>query len=329
MIRKRWVEPQAIDDKTAKSLKKYDNLVQQLLFVRDIRTGKEADQFMELSEEQLYDPTELFDTDSAVKVIEAAIKSDKQIFIHGDFDVDGISATAILWEYLYRERGAKVLPYIPSRVDEGYGMSEKSVGAIVKQGGELIISVDCGIRDVEIIKKFRKSTKNPKGVEFVITDHHEPGEKIPQHIPVVHPMHPKKKYPQGGIAGAAVAWKLVAAIEKSRDPKSFSWDKIPGIDLVAFATVCDMMSLKGENRVVTWMGLNEMNSNPRIGLKAVAGEAGVEIGDIEAYHLGFVLGPRVNAAGRIGDPMDALRLLTTQKDDQARLLASKLEKLKK
>jgi len=320
----KWIEPTGISDEVNVELKDYNPLLRKLLFSRGIRTKHDAEVFLNPQLEQLADPFLLSDVARAVKRIEKAIKDGEKIFIHGDFDVDGICATAILWEYLYRERKAQVLPYIPSRVDEGYGMSEKSVEAIIKEGADLIISVDCGIRDVEVVKKFRKSSQNKGGVDFIITDHHQPGETLPRYVPVVHPAHPRGEYPFQYLSGAAVAWKLIAAMEKTRNPDGFDWRDIAGIDFVAFSTVCDVMPLTGENRVLVKYGLEAMKDSSRIGLKALAEEAELSLPETQAYHLGYILGPRINAAGRIGDAMDALRLLTTEKESSAKFLASKL-----
>lgn len=320
----KWTEPKEISDEVNVELKDYNPFLQKLLFSRGIRTKDDAEVFLDPQLEQLADPFLLFDVAKAVERIEKAIKDGERIFIHGDFDVDGICATAILWEYLYRKRKAQVMPYIPSRVDEGYGMSEKSVNSIIKAGADLIISVDCGIRDVEVVKKFRKSAKNKDGVDFIITDHHQPGEKLPRYVPVIHPAHPRGEYPFKYLSGAAVAWKLISAMEKTRNPDRFDWKDIPGLDLVAFSTVCDVMPLTGENRVLVKYGLEAMKNSISVGLNALVEEAELSLSEVKAYHFGYILGPRINAAGRIGDAMDALRLLTTNKESSARVLASKL-----
>lgn len=325
----RWKEPTTIEDEFEVELKDYNPLLRQLLYNRGIRSVSDAKLFLRPSIDQLEDPLSMFDVESAASAIEEVIKQGKRIFVHGDFDADGICATSILWGYLYRQRKAKVLPYIPSRVDEGYGLSEKSIEAIIKKGGEMVITVDCGIRDVEIIKKYRRSSRNPKGLEFIVTDHHELGKKIPRYVPIVHPRHPKGNYKFGNLSGAGVAWKLVAAMEKLRFPNSFNWKNIPGLDLVALATVCDIMPLVGENRILVKFGLERIREKPSIGLQALINVSQISLQEVDTYHLGFILGPRINAAGRLGDAMDAVRLLTTQKASSARFLAEKLTQLNK
>jgi single-stranded-DNA-specific exonuclease len=322
-----WEKPEKIDAKTEKALSGYPPVVRQLLFNRGIRTKKGAQEFFSISYDRLTDPLDLHDTRGAAVVIEKAIADGKKIVIHGDFDVDGIAASTILWNYLYRERKADALPYIPSRVDEGYGMSEKSLDAVTEIGADLVVTVDCGIRDAALVKKYRNK-KGKKKLDFIITDHHQLASDFPEDIPVVHPLHPDKKYKEPYISGALVAWKLVAAMEKLRNA-DITMEDVPGIDLAAFATVCDMMPLSGENRTVVGLGLEQMNSKPRPGLRAMAEEAGITDSDIEAYHLGYILGPRINAAGRIGDPMDGVRLLATNNPRFARENAIKLGKLNK
>lgn len=325
----KWIEPVKIEDGSADGLSGLNPLVRQLLFSRGIRTGAEAEQFLNPDFNQVPDPLLLYDSSKAVLRIEKAIDQKERIFIHGDFDVDGVTATAILWEYLYRERNADALPYIPSRVDEGYGLTEKSVQTLIEKGAGLIMTVDCGIRDVELVKKYRKSKTNPSGVDFIITDHHELAPKVPAGCVVVHPGHPRGKYPYRNLSGAAVAWMLVAAIEKSRSPKKFNWTNLFGLDLVALSTVCDLMPITGVNRVLVKHGLERIKNGKRVGLNAMLDEAGIMAEAIESYHLGYVLGPRINAAGRIGDAVDALKLLTTTEKNAAKQLAEKLGKLNK
>ncbi len=323
----KWIKPTKITPEAKKELQDYSEIIQQLLFNRGIKEQEEAERFLNPELGDLSDPDKFYQMEKAVERINTAIEKKERIFIHGDFDVDGITATAILWGYLFRERGAKVLPYIPSRVDEGYGMTEKSISAIKKKGADLIITVDCGIRDVELVKKYRKTSRNPDGVDFIITDHHKPGDRIPGYIPVVHPDHPKGHYPFKNLSGAAVAWKLVAALEKDRDPERFAWENVDGIDLVAFSTVCDLMPLNGENRILVKYGIQKIRKNKAPWISAMSDEAKINQANLETYHFGYVLGPRINAAGRIGDPIDALRLLTTKKDRVAAALANKLGKL--
>lgn len=319
-----WKEPVKIPDDINAELAGYSPIIRQLLYSRGIREKNVADKFLNPTFGDLIDPEKLFGIEKAVAIIEEAISKQKRIFIHGDFDVDGISATAVLWDYLYNKRKAKALPYIPSRIDEGYGMSEKSLNAIIKKGGEVVITVDCGIRDADLIAKYRKSTKNKKGLEFIVTDHHETGSRIPSYVPVIHPSHPKGNYGFDYLSGAGVAWKLIAGIEKLKFPESFAWENIDGLDLVALSIVCDIVPLVDENRVLLKYGLEKFRRTRNKGLRALVHDADLDIQTIDPYHLGYIIGPRINAAGRIGDALDALRLLSTDKDSTAKFLADKL-----
>ncbi|MFH1546926.1 MAG: single-stranded-DNA-specific exonuclease RecJ [bacterium] len=315
----KWKISPKIKEKERKLYGKLDPILSQLLFNREILDKKSAEKFINPSWDELYDPFDLFDVKSAVKRIEKAIKKKEKIIIHGDYDVDGMSATAILWDYLYRKRKADVIPYIPSRVDEGYGLSEESVSKLKEQGAQLIITVDCGIRDYELVDK--------EDLDFIIVDHHQPGEQISKKAIVVHPMHPEKQYPFESISGCAVTWKLICAMEKSRNLKNFNISKVEGIDLVALSTVTDIMPLKDENRIFVSLGLEKMKKDPNLGLDSLVSVSQIDIKSIDTYHLGFMIGPRLNAAGRIGDPMDGVRLLSTKEITVADRLSKELSDL--
>ncbi|HVX92849.1 MAG TPA: single-stranded-DNA-specific exonuclease RecJ, partial [Candidatus Dojkabacteria bacterium] len=217
-----------------------------------------------------------------------------------------------------------VMPYIPDRVDEGYGLSEISVNTMIDKGAQLIITVDCGIRDRAIVEKYTKE----KGIEFIITDHHQPPEDIKEaKYIIVHQMFPENEYPEQRICGSTVAWLLIQAIKETAGMESEINENTQGLDLVGLATVTDMMPLVGVNRVFVKYGLEQMQSNKRKGLKAIIDLAAVKSSELDSYHLGFVIGPRINAAGRIGSAMDALRLLVSQDKNQINELAAKLQNL--
>jgi len=318
-----------------KALSMFSESLQAVLNKRGIYDALGAKSFFNPSLDQLYSPNLFYSMAIAVKTIEESIAKKDKIAIHGDFDVDGVTATAILFDYLKILRGADAFAYIPHRVDEGYGLTEASLAEVTKKGAKLIISVDCGIRDVELVDKYKK-----KGIKLIITDHHEiRKEKGKPYLPtasaVIHPKHPKGKYPFPELCGAAVTWKLVCALENqtkaSKTPTS-STIKLTEtsksyLDLVAFATVCDVMPLQGENRIIVKFGLEQLKKTQREGLKALIKQTAISDKGLQAYHLGFVLGPRLNAAGRLSSAMDALALLTANKEYDAIVLAEQLEKL--
>ncbi len=269
-----------------------------------------------------YPTSKIHDIDKAVERVSKAIKNKEKIIIHGDFDADGICATSIIFHYLYFHSKADVVPYIPSRIDEGYGISESSLLSIKEKyskNGEklLIISVDCGIKDYELI-----DSKWHKEFDFIITDHHEMGESISKKaIAIVHPK--LGKYPEKNISGSAVSWKLVSAINeklKLTDVRNY-------LDLVAISTICDVMPLSGENRYFVKEGLEVLNTTTNIGLGELIKISQIKDTFIDTYHIGYVLGPRINAAGRMGEPLDAVKLLCTKSPTNAEILAMKLDSL--
>lgn len=263
----------------------------------------------------------LYNCDLAAKVIIEAVKKGKKIFVHGDYDVDGVCSTAIVWEFLYRELKADVHPYIPSRFDEGYGLSHASVDAMLAEGAELIITVDCGVKDIDIVSKYSQL-----GLEFVITDHHalHASGRLPAAAAVVHPLYPKHQSDFEEICAATVAWKLCCVINQKLNlgVQMSKW-----LDLVALATVCDVMPLYKENRALVIVGVAQMKLGQRLGLAELAKVAGFDIQQVQHYQLGYTLGPRLNAAGRMGTALTALRLLVTTSASQARALAQELEDL--
>ena len=257
----------------------------------------------------------MHDSKSAGRIIAEAVKEGKKIVIHGDFDADGICAVSILWEFLYKEVSKKlgidvdVLPYIPSRVDQGYGLTESSLNDVIELGAQLVVSVDCGVRDRELVNRYRKE----KGLEFVITDHHQPPDYLNDTLeyPLVHPMYPGHEYPFKNVCGAYVAFLLVQAIKHELKMDENISANTRGLDLVALATVTDLMPLVEVNRTVVKYGIEQIVKGERVGLNELIKVSGLNLSDIDSYHLGYILGPRINAAGRIGSPIDAVKLLVS------------------
>jgi single-stranded-DNA-specific exonuclease len=284
---------------------------------------------------KIHDPQEIYGCDNAAKVILEHLQKGSKIFIHGDFDVDGICSTSMLWDYLYNYLGANVKPFIPNRFEDGYGLSESTVKNIINQGGKLIISVDCGVKDIDLISKYANQ------IDFVITDHHavstidsadkynrdevlQVGEYLlsSKARAIMHPKINEKKFE---ICGAFVAWDLIRVLHQNTgkgDPFKF-------LDLVAMGTVCDVMPLIGDNRIVVKKGIEVFQTTLNLGLRSLAEVAHVKLDDISVYHLGFIFGPRLNASGRLETAMDAVRLLCTKDPKIAHQLAVKLDILNK
>ncbi len=257
----------------------------------------------------------MHDSKSAGRIIAEAVKEGKRIVIHGDFDADGICAVSILWGFLYKDVSKKlgidvnVLPYIPSRVEQGYGLTESSLNDVLELGADLVITVDCGVRDRELVNRYRKE----KGLEFVITDHHQPPAQFDEELeyPLVHPMYPGHEYPFKNVCGAYVAFLLVQAIKHELKMDENISANTRGLDLVALATVTDLMPLVEVNRTVVKYGIEQIIKGERVGLNELIKVSGLNLSDIDSYHLGYILGPRINAAGRIGSPIDAVKLLVS------------------
>jgi len=297
-------------------------------YILKLRGIEDEDSFLNPKIENIADHTKLYDTSKAAKKILKYAKSGKKIIIHGDYDADGICATGLLWDFLYRELashiGTKVdvVPYIPSRIDQGYGLTESSLEDIITLGGDLLISVDCGVRDKELVERYIEEKK----LDFVITDHHQPPEdfKPSKKYPLVHQMYPSHEYDQLEICGTTVVFLLIQAIKAEVGIGSSFDEDTPGLDLVALASITDLMPLTGVNRTFVKYGLKQIQRGQRLGLRMLALRAGVEVKDIDTYHLGYVIGPRINAAGRIGSPLEAVKLLVSNDEEQCKTIANDL-----
>ena len=301
-----------------------DDIIEYILKSR----GIEKESFLNLALKDIPSFENLYDSKSASKLIINAIKKNKKIVIHGDFDADGICSVTILWEFLFKEVSkilstkVNVLPYIPSRVDQGYGLTESSINDVLDLGGELLISVDCGVRDRELIDKYREQ----KGLEFVITDHHQPPKELNTELeyPLVHPSYPGNEYPNKNVCGAYVTFLLIQAIKSELGINTDINENTKGLDLVAMATVTDLMPLLDINRVIVKYGIKQIQKGKRLGLNELIKISGLELKDIDSYHLGYILGPRINAAGRIGSPLDAVKLLVSEKESLCKSIANVL-----
>ena len=303
--------------------KKTTDVVDHILKIRKIEEEKK---YLNPQLEDIPSFKKLYNSKSATKLILKHIEKGSKIVIHGDYDADGICATSLIWEFLYRNvskflgKKIDVLPYIPDRMEQGYGLTRDSLNDLVDLGAKLVITVDCGVRDKELINEFKKE----KGLDFVITDHHQPPKDILKDLeyPLVHQMYPEKEYPFKEICGTAVIYLLVQSLIDSLKMKN---DPLFGLDLVALSTVTDIMPLLDVNRVLVKLGLEEIRKSKRLGLRMLALRAGIEPKDIDTYHLGYVIGPRINAVGRIGSPMEAVRLLVSTDENQCKEISNLLE----
>ena len=293
----------------------YPCLVSEVLASRGIETAEQAAAFLEHEQRLTYSPFLMADMDKAVARLQQALAAGERMAVFGDYDVDGITATCILVDYL-QSRGADVLHYIPRRIEDGYGLSRDAIENLYRQGARLLITVDCGITGVEEV-----DFANSLGMDVIITDHHECKETLPHAAAVVDPHRPDCGYPFKHLAGCGVALKLVLALGgPDREEALFS----RYCTLAAIGTVADVMQMSGENRTIVSRGLAAIEHSDFIGLHALLKEAGLAGREISSVQIGFVLAPRINAAGRMGAADMAADLLLCQDPVQAEELAKAL-----
>jgi single-stranded-DNA-specific exonuclease len=290
-----------------------------LLCIRGHGGLAEARRFLTPRLDDLHDPFALADMSPAIDRILNAIAARERIAIHGDYDVDGVTSTVILRRAL-ELLGADVVHFIPERLRDGYGLQPATIDRLSHDGSRLIISVDCGIRAAEAATRAREL-----GVDLIITDHHEPDTDLPRALAVINPKRHDCSYPDKNLAGVGVALKLVQAL-CARSNRA-NW--LPAfVKIAAIGTLADVVPLTGENRIIAKLGLGMLSKGPhKVGLRSLLDACGLTGRDIDSYHIGFVLAPRVNAAGRMSTPDIAARLLLAADEgmaDEARALAEQL-----
>lgn len=304
----------AVQDDISRSLS-ISKLTAQLLANRGIKSADEARQFLNSSMSSAADPFLLKDMDKAVSRIRKAVAKGEKILVYGDYDVDGITAVAVL-SLALRKLGGSVETYIPHRLEEGYGLNLAAVKRAQRDGVSLIITVDCGItsfREIEHAAALR--------IDIIVTDHHEIADsRVPDAHAVINPLQKSCNYPFKHLAGVGLAYKLAKAIYTGTP--HFAEDFL---DLVSLGTIADIAPMVGENRVLAKYGLDELNRKERIGLTALCEVAGLTGKDISSGHIGFILGPRINAMGRVGSANKALELLLSEDAGEALKLAKLLD----
>lgn len=297
----------------------------QALYNRGLREPVAASAFLEAREE-IEDPFALAGIAEAVARIQQALHRGESIAVYGDFDVDGITATALMTETL-RALGGSVRPYIPHRVDEGYGLRIDALEHLAAEGIRLVVTVDCGMRSIREVAYARQI-----GLDVIVTDHHSALALLPPAVAVVNPKRPDARYPFPELAGVGIAYKLAQALLRSQRhaPASaslVSFKEGSLLDLVALGTVADLVPLRGENRTLVREGLERLNRLERPGLEALCRQASVRPGQIDATAISFILGPRLNAAGRMGHARVAYDLLMCTEPAEAERLALELDRL--
>lgn len=286
-----------------------DPVLSTLLLQRGITDFEEARTFFRPELDHLHDPFLMKDMDKAIARIEAAFEEGEKVLIYGDYDVDGTTSVALVYGFF-----KKIYPnleyYIPDRYKEGYGISTKGIDYAAENGFKLIIALDCGIKSVDKI-----AYANTLGVDFIICDHHTPGIEIPAAVAVLDPKRPDCDYPYKELSGCGIGFKLVQAYAQLND---MPFEKLtPYFELAAISTACDIVHITGENRVLAYYGLQQINTNPSVGVRALM----LAAGKTENYSISdivFIIGPRINAAGRIDDAKHAVALLLAESEEDAR-----------
>lgn len=313
----RWIISPPVTPQANEQLVEFSPLLRQLLFNRGYASLEEASAFLDGHTTFDTNPYLLKDMIKVVERIRRAIAQAEPIVIYGDYDVDGVTATALLVQAL-TELGAKVKPYIPNRFEEGYGLNNDALDQLVKDGAQLVISVDCGIRS-PVEATYAKASN----LDLIITDHHEPSGDLPDAFAVINPKQSGDQYPEKYLAGVGIAYKIAEALFISQ-PSSLNLEHL--LELVALGTVADLAPLTGENRVLVRKGLLQMRHTQRQGLFSLANVSGIPVSGITVSHIGFMLGPRLNAAGRLESAMAAYNLLTTTNLKEAGEYALQLDR---
>lgn len=304
---------QEISDKTG-----LDRIIAKILFNRQIDTPETIRQFLQPSLKDLKDPFTLYGMDRAVDRILQALRDNEKIMVYGDYDVDGITAASLLYLVL-NKLGAQVSYYLPNRLIEGYGLSVEGIKEASERGVTLIVSVDTGVTAVEEVKHAASL-----GIECILTDHHEPGEILPEPVALVNPKQKDCTYSGGELSGVGVAFKVAQALYQRLQQDQAELEE--HLDLVALGTSADIVPLVGENRILTKFGIKQISRTNKPGLKSLTFVSGLMGKDIGTGQVVFILAPRINAVGRLGDAEMAIKLLTTKDERIAADIARKLDK---
>jgi single-stranded-DNA-specific exonuclease len=294
-------------------------LVASLLVARGLAAVEDARNYLRPRMEQLHPPMAMRGMAEAVDRLSAAIRSGETVLVHGDYDVDGMCSTTLLVRTL-RHLGANAVPFAPHRIDDGYDLSEAGVRAAVAAGASLLVTCDCGTTAHEAVADLHR-----RGIDVIITDHHLPSRPPPECVAVLNPRVPGCEYPDKDLCAAGVAFKLsLALLEQHGAGPNVALNML---DLVALATIADVAPLRGENRILVRYGLRLMAETKNIGLRALINASGLEGRELTAGRIGFILAPRLNAVGRIGDARRGLELLLSTDESEANAIARDLEEI--
>ena len=318
----RWILPKPPDEEAIRALAtalSLPEIVCRLLLIRGYVTPDEAKLFLRPKLDRLHDPLGFLSMDKAVERLTRAVRDKELVFIHGDYDVDGICSTTLLTRTI-RAFGGEATPFIPRRIEDGYDLSNAGVDAAIAAGAKVVVTCDCGTTALAPVARLCQA-----GIDVIVTDHHLPGGPLPSCISVLNPKRSGCEYPDKDLAAVGVAFKLALALARALEKnENFVWAML---DLVALATVADVAPLRGENRVFVRYGLKMLAETRNTGLRALIRAAGLDGKVITAGRIGFILAPRLNAAGRLGHAIRGVELLLTEDEHQANAIARELEEL--
>lgn len=316
----RWVFAQPENIQFVESLQQKLGItgkIAELLALRGIKTYDEAKLFFRPNLDSLHDPFLMKDMDKATERLATAIKNHEKVLVYGDYDVDGTTATSCVYTFL-KKFGVDVDFYIPHRFKEGYGINPDGIQYAVDNQCKLIVSVDCGITAIEEAK-----VAKAHGIDLIICDHHTVGDEIPDAYAVLDPKRPDCNYPFDGLSGAGVGFKLIQGTIKTLGLKESEYHVF--LDLVAISIASDIVPIIDENRILMKEGLDRLRKNARIGIRALLNLIKMPPGDLNTSKIVFSVGPRINAAGRMGDASAAVKLMISEDETEAKALAYQLE----
>jgi len=318
----RWILPKAPDEEAVQALitaLSLPEIVCRLLLIRGYVSAEEAKLFLRPKLDRLHDPFGFLSMDKAVARLARAVREQELVFIHGDYDVDGICSTTILTRVI-RGLGGKAMPFIPRRIEDGYDLSDAGVDAAMAASAKVVVTCDCGTGAVAPISRLCES-----GIDVIVTDHHLPSGDLPDCLAILNPKRIGDGYPDKDLAAVGVTFKLGLALARELGASdNFVWAML---DLVALATVADVAPLRGENRVFVRYGLKMLAETRNIGMRALLRASGLDGKQLTAGRIGFILAPRLNAAGRLGHAIRGVELLLTDDEHQANIIARELEEL--
>lgn len=318
----RWLLPQEPDPVVVAQLQedlRLPHALCRLLAVRGFGGTDDAKTYLRPRLDQLHDPRSLMDLDRAVERLVVALREQQTILVHGDYDVDGICSTTIMVRTL-RTLGGNAVPFIPNRMTDGYDLTDAGVLAAREHGAKLVVTCDCGTSALRPIAELQAS-----GIDVIVTDHHLPGGPLPQAFAVLNPKRPGCSSPDKDLAAVGVAFKLALALTRAVGGNENHVYRL--LDLVALATIADVAPLRGENRIFVRYGLKLLNDPERPGIRAMIRAAGLEGRALTSGRVGFVLAPRLNAAGRLGSALRGVELLMSTSETEANPIARELEEL--